>query len=53
MASKMLIRPLDFDVLKGAEWDLEKAWQLGQKIPAFAVSASKLPCLSTCCSPPS
>lgn len=43
MAAKMLIRPLDFDVLKGAEWDLEKAWGLGSKIPGYRCSASECP----------
>ena len=43
MASKMLIRPLDFDVLKGAEWDLDNAWGLGSKIPGYRCSASEFP----------
>ena len=41
MASKMLIRPLDLDLLKGSEWDLEKAWVLGNKIPGYRCSASE------------
>ena len=41
MASRMLIRPLDFDGLKGTEWDFEKAWRLGNKIPGYRGSASE------------
>ncbi|KAL8787272.1 MAG: hypothetical protein Q9195_007831 [Heterodermia aff. obscurata] len=47
MASKMLIRPLDFDVLKGTEWDLDKAWGLGSKIPGYRCSATFLSTLRT------
>ena len=43
MAFKMLIRPLELDVLKGAEWDLDKAWGLGSKIPGYRCSASEFP----------
>ena len=41
MATRLMIRPLDFDVLKGAEWDYEKAWRLGNNIPGYRVSSSE------------